>query len=393
MRSVLVAAEVALAVIVLIGAGLLVKSFVRLQEVNPGFDSQNLLTVHAWLSDPKYEQAGPTAAFLKELVGRLGQIPGVQAVGVADSLPIRGANILGNPVVEGREPDPPGNQPLIGIHAVNADYFRAMGIRLLKGRAFTERDVEGTPPVTIVSETTARRLWPGEDPVGKRLKYVGPDTPWSEVVGVVGDVKYDGLNGPPGIHCYAPHLQMPLPYMAISLRSKLEVAALTAVVQREVQAMQSGLPIYEIKTMDEVIAESIAGRRLLLSLFSVFAAVALLLTVVGIYGVVSYTAAQRTHEMGVRMALGAQRSDVLKLIVVRGLLPVLVGLVVGSAGAFALLRLTASLTTSLLFEVSASDPLTFTLIALLLLVVAGLSCYLPARRVAKVDPLAALRYE
>lgn len=388
LRGGLVIAEIALALMVLVGAGLLVRSFVRLRAVDPGFEPEHLLTMSIGLTDTKYEQAARRIAFSKDFTTRMEALPGVQGVAIANDLPIMGTDTAMVLSVEGRQPTP-GEELMPGVHIINPRYFQTMGITLLKGRAFTEHDTNDAPPVVIVNETMARRLWPGQDAVGKRIKLGQGNLPWTEVVGVVRDVKHNGLQAGPSLDAYTPFFQNPWPFLAVALRSNLDPAALISMVRREVQAIDPTQAADEFKPMHNLIAESVGARRLSLALFALFAVVALLLAAVGIYGLISYSVAQRTHEIGVRMALGAQRGDVLRLVIRQGMLLALIGVGIGLAGALALTRLM----TTLLYEVSTTDPITFAVIAALLLGVAWLACYLPARRATKVDPMVALRYE
>jgi putative ABC transport system permease protein len=388
MRGALVVGEVALALLVLVGAGLLVRSFVRLRSVDPGFQPANLLTMRLFLTDAKYARAGPRLSFLKELTLRLEALPGVQGVGISDDLPIEGTDSSTGLTVEGRE-SAQGEQLKAGIHVVNPRYFEAMGIPLLKGRSFTERDTIETPTVLVINETTSRRLWPGEEAIGKRVKPGDPNGEWAEVVGIVRDVKHNGLHAEPAMDAYASHLQQPWPWMTVALRSTVDPASLEAAVRREVQAIDPNKAIANVKTMDKLIEESVGERRLALVLFGLFAVVALLLAAVGIYGVMAYGVTQRTHEIGIRVALGAQPRDVLRLVVGSGMTMALSGVALGIAAAYGLTRLMASL----LFEVSTTDPATFVVIALVLSCVALLACYIPARRATKVDPMVALRHE
>ncbi|MFY9608134.1 MAG: ABC transporter permease [Blastocatellia bacterium] len=388
MRGALVVSEVALALLVLVGAGLLVKSFVRLRAVDPGFQPDNLLTMRLFLTDAKYATNEPRLSFLKELTARLEALTGVQGVGISDDLPIEGTDSSADLIVEGREPAP-GERLMTGVHVVNPRYFEAMGIALLKGRVFTERDTAEAPTVLVVNETMSRRLWPGEDAVGKRVKLGDPNGEWAQIVGVVRDVKHNGLSAEPAMDAYGSHLQVPWPWMTIALRSNLDPTSLEAAVRREVQAIDPNKAVADVKTMDKLIDESVGERRLSLVLFGLFAVVALLLAAVGIYGVMAYGVTQRTHEIGIRMALGAQPRDVVQLLVGRGMTLAMTGVALGVGAAYGLTRLMASL----LFEVSTTDPATFVVIALVLACVAWLACYIPARRATKVDPIVALRYE
>ncbi|HEY7546994.1 MAG TPA: FtsX-like permease family protein, partial [Blastocatellia bacterium] len=258
----------------------------------------------------------------------------------------------------------------------------------LKGRAFTERDTEKAPPVLIINETMARTFWPDEEPIGKRVKFGGDDA-WREIVGVVGDVKWDGLHLGAGLHSYTPHLQEAWPFMTIAVRSNMDSTSVIAAVRHEIQSIDPLLPISSVKTMEAVIAETVAPRRFSMMLFTLFAAVALLLVAVGIYGVMSYSVTQRTHEMGIRMALGAKRSDVVRLVVGHGMMLAVGGIAAGAAAALGVTRLMESM----LFGVEATDPITFIAVSILLALVAFASCYFPARRATKVDPMTALRYE
>jgi putative ABC transport system permease protein len=385
-RGVLVAAQVALAFVVLIGAGLLIKSFAKLQSVAPGFDPTNLTTVLIWLSDEKYVDRAPRVAFLKELIRRLDALPGVQGVAIANDLPIRGTDASNYAVIEGRPEQPPGGT-LVGVHVVGPRYFQAMGIPVLSGRELNERDDERAPAVIVINETAARLFWPGQDAIGKRLKVEINGNRWIEVVGITGDVKFDGLDEEAGPHVYASILQNPWAFR-VALRSRLEPAIVGAAVQHEVQAIDSTQPVSHIKTMDQVMSDSVARRRFSLILFSLFAGIALLMAAVGIYGVVACAVGQRTHEIGIRMALGAEAKDVLRLIIGQGMKLTVIGLAIGSVVAVAFTRMMAGL----LFHVSATDPVTFIIVGSLLAVIAFVACWVPAQH-ANVDPMIALRSE
>jgi putative ABC transport system permease protein len=388
-RGALVAAEVALALVVLVSAGLLVKSFWRLQKVNPGFDAARLTTMLVWPTEAKYDGAAASRAFIRELNARLEKLPGTGGIAISNDLPIRGRASSTYPAVEGRPPLKPGEGILVGRHTVNAAYFRAMKIPLLRGRTLTERDDENAPLAVVINESAANALWPGEDALGKRMKLARLDTAWAEVVGIVGEVKHDGLHLDASPHLYMSILQFPWPTLRIAVRSSLDAAAVAAAVRGVVQSLDPLQPVSDVKTMVDVLTDANAGRQLSLVLFALFAVIALLLAGIGIYGVTAYSVSRRTRELGIRMALGAQRRDVSRLVIRQGMTPVLIGIVIGLSAAFFLTRWMSSL----LFRVSANDPLTFAGIALLLVAIALLACYVPARRATKVDPMIALRSE
>jgi putative ABC transport system permease protein len=386
-RGALVAAEVALALVVLVSAGLLVKSFWRLQKVNPGFDATRLTTMLVWPTEAKYDGAAASRAFIRELNERLEKLPGTEGVAISNDLPIRGRDSSTYPAVEGRPLPKPGEGILVGRHTVNAAYFQAMKIPLLRGRTLTERDDENAPLAVVINESAANALWPGEDALGKRMKLARLDTARAEVVGIVGEVKHDGLHLDASPHLYMSILQFPWPTLRIAVRSSLDAAAVAAAVRGVVQSLDPLQPVSDVKTMADVLTDANAGRQLSLVLFALFAVIALLLAGIGIYGVTAYSVSRRTRELGIRMALGAQRRDVSRLVIRQGMTPVLIGIVIGLSAAFFLTRWMSSL----LFRVSTNDPLTFAGIALLLVTVALLACWLPARRATQVDPMIALR--
>jgi putative ABC transport system permease protein len=392
LRRLLVIAEVAVSVVLLVGAGLMLKSFIQLQRVQAGFDPRNLLTLEISLPPSKYSQNQQQIAFFQQAVERIKTLPGVEAVGAVQDLPLR-FNTNSFPIaIEGRPAAQAAQRPLAVYRAVTDDYFRALGIPLLTGRAFTAEDHENSTPVIVINQTMARRFWPDQDPLGQRLRFGEPTDPVYTIVGVVGDIKHMGLNADEGPVIYQAHAQKRfawLRWMTVVVRAQAEPLSLTAAVRRRIQEVDPEQPIYNVATMEELLGRSVAQPRFSTLLFGGFALLAMCLTVIGIYGVVSYTVAQRKREIGIRMALGAQVSDVLRLVMRQGMKLVLLGVVMGLAGALALTQVMQSL----LFEVSATDPVTFAVISLLLIGVALVACYLPARQATKVDPMVALRYE
>jgi putative ABC transport system permease protein len=380
--------EVALSLILLVGAGLLIKSFLSLQEVRPGFATHNVLVASVSLPGGKYkDQQRPE--FFRQLVDRLKASPGVQAVGGGINLPLSASyyNIGRAFIPEGR--------PLTVDESINGsfstitgDYFRALQIPLLAGRTFELRDNAEAPKVVIINEAAAKRYFGSPAAaIGKRLIIWRDEKFLREIVGVVGDTKGAALDAESGAQIYVPHAQdQDWNFMGLVVRTASDPAAFAATLRREVQALDKDQPVYNVRTMDDVVANSLGTRRVSMQLFAVFAGAALLLAALGIYGVMAYSVTQRTQEIGIRMALGAQRSDVLALVIRQGMTLSVIGVVVGLAGAFALTRLIANL----LFGVAATDPLTFVAIPLLLLFVALVACYLPARRAARLDPTIAL---
>lgn len=388
LRSLLVVAEVAAAFVLLIGAGLMVKSFLNLQRVDAGLRPENALTMGLTLPDSKYPTPQSRAPFFQRLLERVSTLPGVESAGVINLLPMQNWGWNSEFQIEGRQPFPPGKAPVVENRTVTPDYFRAMGIPLVAGRFLTEQDSEKSERVTLVNQTFAQRYFPNEDPIGKRISAgVGG---WMTIVGIVGDVKQAGLTDSVRAEHYAPHGQVQISNtMSLVVRTSSDPTALAAAIRRETQAIDPAQPVFNIKTMETVIAESVSDRRLNTVLLGVFSGLALLLAVIGIYSVMSYTVTQRARELGIRIALGAQARDVLKLVVGQGVALAAVGMAIGLIAAFALTRLMATL----LFGVGATDPLTFAVVSTLLLVVALLACLIPARRATKVDPMEALRYE
>lgn len=389
LRQTLVITEVALALVLLVGAGLLLNSFWRLLRVQHGFNPQNVVTFNLFLSNTRYPDGARQVNFLQRVLERVTSLPGVQAAGMTTTVPLTGGPAT-DFEIEGRPPAIVGQEPLADIRITDQHYFRAMGIPLRAGRYFSERDSATAPRVMIVNETLARRYFPNENPVGRRLtmKDWGPPLT-GEIVGVAGDVKENGLDAATQPEIYWPYPQFPSPFNSLIVKTLGDPLQLVAAVKSQIWAVDREQPIANVTTMSDVIAASVANRRFNLWLFGLFAACALLLAAIGIYGVISYTVAQRMHEIGVRMALGAGRRDVLKLILGQGMALTITGVVLGWLAALGLTRWLKSL----LFEVSPTDSATFLAIALLLTLVALIACYLPARRATKVDPLIALRQE
>ncbi|HEX8279927.1 MAG TPA: ABC transporter permease, partial [Chthoniobacterales bacterium] len=391
-RNVLVIAEVAVSFILLIGAGLLINSFLHLRNLHPGFRSDHLLTMKVALSEVKYPDKERRAPFYAELVRRVQALPGVDSAAVASNLPLTYSGDSMPIGIEGR-PDPtPDQMPDVILRVVSPGYFTTMGIPLVQGRDFTEQDKAEAVRVVVITEKTARHFWPGENPIGKRLKpgSSASSAPWREIVGVVKDVRQNDFVAEPKMQMYMPHEQVgSFAPNALVVRTKVDPLSLASTVRAQIWAIDKDQPVSDIRTMDEILSEAVARQRFSMLLLSVFATLALVLAAVGIYGVMSYSVAQRTREIGIRMALGAQRSDVLKMTVAQGLKLVGIGLAIGLAVAFVLTRVMASL----LFGISATDPVTFISIALVLALVAVLASYIPAVRAMRVDPMVALRYQ
>ncbi|HJT28270.1 MAG TPA: ABC transporter permease [Pyrinomonadaceae bacterium] len=392
LRGLLVMAEVAISLVLLIGAGLLINSFLRLRNVDPGFRADNLLTMRVVLPDLKYETMDRRSVFYTDLINRVQSLAGVRSAAVTTNLPLyRQGNSI-SIGIEGRPAPPPGQELIVVTRIVSPGYFDTMSIPLLQGRQLSEQDAKTTPRVVVISETMGRRYWPGEDAVGKRISLgrIRKPEDWFQVVGVVKDVRQFELTAEPRPQMYLTYRQAGF-FDARDLVVKTDVdpASMAATVRNAVWEIDKDQPVSNIQTMEEILAGSIARQRFSMLLLAIFAAVALVLAGVGIYGVMSYSVAQRTHEIGIRMALGAQTGAVLKLAVGYGMKLVLAGLVIGLIAAFALTRVMSTL----LFGVTATDPATFTLISLLLIAVAVIASYIPARRATRVNPIIALRYE
>ncbi len=382
-RSALVIAEVGLSLVLLVGAGLLVKSFVRLMDVNPGFDPDRLLTFNLGL--PSSTDPARQLAFYQQVLQQLQALPGVRAVGAVSRLPLAGGNSSRSFNVPGNE-----NDYNADIRVSTPDYFRTMGIPLLKGRSFSESDLGSSLKIAVVNDAFARAVFPGQDPIGKQLTHFGPDNLTLQIVGVVGNVRHVGLDTEPNSEIYQLLGQAQWPSMFVAIRSAASDATnVTSAAQNVVWSVNKDVPLANLRTMQDVIANSVQRRRFSMLLLTVFAAVAMLLAAVGLYRVMSYSVAQRTKEIGIRMALGARRPDVLALVVKQGMALVLLGIAAGTLLSLGITRLISGM----LFGITATDPLTFAGVAALLGAVALLANYLPARRAASVDPMVALRYE
>ncbi len=392
LRGALVVSEIALAVVLLLGASLLLKSFLHLTRVDPGFDPHHVLTFQ--LDAPAGKPGVTALAFFRNVVAQISALPGVKSASAAASLPLTGDNITASVEVEG-QPLPMGSRPSIDFNAVEPAYFRTVAIPLIAGRDFTAHDGAESPPVVIVNRTLARRFFPNQDAIGKRIRpgigngYGPGELPMREIVGVVGDVKQSGLGVEAAPEAYAPLAQSPFSTMFVTVHTVMDPHRLIQAARRQIAFADKNAPLYHLMTLDQYFSQSVLLPRLVTLLLSGFAGLALLLACLGVYGVISYVVVQRTHEIGVRMALGSQQSDVLRMIIGQGLKPALAGLAIGIACAFKL----TGLLSSLLYGVTPGDPLTFVAVSLILTGVALLACYIPARRAAKVDPMLSLRHE
>jgi putative ABC transport system permease protein len=389
-RSALVVAEVGLALVLLVGAGLMVRSFMRLQAVNPGFDASNLLTMRVMLPETKYPEAGRQVEFFREAVGRLRALPGVRSAGAVSALPFADLGSATSFTVVGKPAPAAGDKWTTDVRVADEQYFGAMNIPVVAGRAFNEQEAAVDRKVAVVNEAMVRKYFSGEDPLGKRIVVSMGDKPEpTEIIGVVGDARYASLEGELRPMVYWTPAQLTYPSMSLVVRTDGEPEALAAAAVREIQAVDKEQPVSDVRTMESWLADSTARTRFGTLLLGAFACAALVLAAVGIYGVISYSVAQRRNEIGVRMALGAQGSDVLRLVIGQAMKLVLAGVGLGLLGALALTRLMSGL----LYGVAATDPTTFAVNALLLAAVSLVACYIPARRATRVDPLTALKYE
>ncbi len=390
-RDLLVISELAMALMLLVGAGLLIKSFWRLQQVDLGINPKQVLTMEIALRGAKYPQSDNVSSFYGQLVERVEALPGVQAVAVSNSLPPDQLAFSSDFAIEGRPVDPGESAMVADFPIVSGDYFQALGLPLRRGRFFSETDSRDAPRVVLINETMERRFFSGEDPVGRRLNLGSQREPaWAEIVGVVGDAKYTGVESETQPAIYQPSVQNPSWGMFLVVKTESgDPLSLATAVRNEVRALDRELPVRQIRTMEQLLAASLVQPRFRTTLITIFALLALALASVGIYGVISYTITQRTHEIGIRMALGARPADVMKLLLKQAVLLTASGVGVGLIASLALTRLMESI----LFRVTATDPVTFILIALMLVLVALAACYVPARRATRLDPMNALRYE
>jgi predicted permease len=397
-RSILVVSEVALSLILLVGAGLMIRSFQNLHGVNPGFDSHNVLTMTAMVSRAKFSTPDQQINFFEQVLQRVRTLPGVESAGVVDDIPLDNGGSHQPIAIEGRPTLPMSEQPEVDVRLISSGYLSALRIPLLRGRDFSGSDLVGRPAVILISESMARQFWPGENALGKRLTLTFSADKVREVVGIVGDVKLDGLDQTrPSATLYVPLDQMSLPStggwnsfpMTLAVRSGSGSAGLVSAVSNAVHDVDREMPLRDILTMDDLVANSLTQQRFNMLLLGAFAGLALVLAGVGIYSVLSYSVRRSVREIGIRMALGAQLSDVLRRVVFEGMKPTLLGVAIGAGGALALGRVLSGM----IYGVKATDPVTFLGVAVLLAAIALLASLIPAYRATKVDPMVALRYE
>jgi putative ABC transport system permease protein len=382
--------EIALSFMLLVGAGLMIKSFLRLRDVSPGFTTDNVLTMRVNLLTAKYAKGEPRRQLLKQTLDRLKTVPGVTETGAVLSLPLSGDTFnVGRAYIREGRPFTPEESGGAMYLAATPGYFETLQIPLISGRFFNDQDNDNSTKVVIVNQTMARHLWPGESPLGRKITIWRDEQFAREIVGVVGDTKR-ALEDEADQQMYVPHAQdSDWGAMSLVVRTKGDPLSVATATRAEIRSVDKGIPVYNVRTMNDVLATSVAQRRMSMLLLSAFAGVALLLAMIGIYGVTAYYVTQRTQEIGIRIALGASVGDVMTLVLQSGMLLAVAGVALGLAGAFALTRLLASL----LFGVTPTDALTFAAVSFSLLSTALVACYLPARRASRIDPLVALRYE
>jgi putative ABC transport system permease protein len=389
-RRLLVVSELALGLVLSVGAGLMIRTLVRLYAIDPGFEVKNILTVDISLSGARFLQSHQVAEYYREAIYRTGSLAGVVSAGAVNYLPLGGGASIGLSVqLEDKLALPLERRFAPGYRVVTPGYFRALGIPLRKGRFFGDRDEAQARKVAIINESMARVFWPRQSPIGKRFRINAPEQGWIEVVGEVGDVRHHGLQSGSDPEFYFPHAQMPSPFMSLVIRTASDPRALIAAARSQIHSVDKYQPVSQIRTMEQVLGESISSQRSTMSLLGIFAVLALFLATIGLYGLMSHSIAQRTHEIGIRMALGAEKTDVLRLVVKEGMKLAGVGIAVGMLASLALTRLLSSQ----LFGIPPHDPFTFLVVALFLTTVAFFACYIPARRATKVDPIVALRHE
>ena len=393
-RSLLVSFEVALAIVLLIGAGLVIRSILGVLSVDPGFRTENILTMRVLLSQTNYPDSQRWLNFFNEVTQRVQALPGVRSVGLINNLPLSGTGVISGFLIEGRPTPITDEDYRTGYRVIRPTYFDTMGIKLKKGRQFTERDNQNSSRVAIISEAMAQRFWQGEDPIGKRVaigreQIQGQETIWREVVGVVGNVRHWGLMEDGTPDTYVSDLQSPSPSMFLVVSSSSNQPNLISAIRKEILSIDKDQPVYSVRTIDELLLRSISQLRFYMTLLTIFASIALVMSVVGIYGVLAYSVNQRKREIGLRLALGAQRNDIIKMVLAQGMKLVLIGIVAGIAVAIPLTRLMSSL----FFQVHSIDPLTYVGVSLFLALIALIASYIPARFATRVDPAITLRGE
>jgi putative ABC transport system permease protein len=394
LRGALVVSQLCLALILLVGMGLAIRSFARVQQVNPGFDAGDALTARFALPSARYNEGPVILSFLTRLKEQVAAQPGVEGVTFTNAIPVEGGGPFWSFDIDGQPPADAGNSPDANVRIVDADYFKVMNVPLRAGRYPTAQDTAAVPNVIVVNETLARQIWPGENPIGKRIAFDFTDDKkpnWREIVGVVGDVKHEGLESKEVRGVYAPLAQAAdsVGSFAIIVRTTGSPESITPAVRSAARSVDDNIPLYAVRSMDEIMHNSVQTRRFGMLLLAFFGVVALVLAGIGIYSVMSYSVTQRTHEIGIRMAIGAARGDVIGMVVRQGMAMAILGLVLGAAAAVAAVSFAASL----LFEVSPYDPVAFVVSGVVLAVISLAACALPALRASGVDPMVALRHD